>query len=198
MSFSEFKNIPEVQKKYAIKYRENTFIIPQLIKVSKNFRDEFNFNLENMDAFASEAARCEIIIFPVLREVYKAYVSQLALWVQKPMSFDTELTGTPDYLVSRKSDYGKLLLETPLLAVVEAKKNDFEQGWGQCLAELIAAQKLNNDALLPVYGIVTDGKLWEFGVLNQQTFSKNFNAFTTDHLAELFSALHFVFQQIET
>lgn len=197
MLFSEFKNIPEVQKKYEIKYRENNFIVPQLIKVSKIFQDEFNFDLENMDVFASEAARCEMIIFPVLREVYKAYITQLTLWVQKPINFDTELTGTPDYLVSRKSDYGKLLLETPLLAVVEAKKNDFEQGWGQCLAELIAAQKLNNDVLLPVYGIVTDGKLWEFGFLNQQTFTKNRNAFTIDHLAELFSGLHFIFQQID-
>lgn len=82
--------------------------------------------------------------------------------------------------------------------MVEAKKNDFEQGWGQCLAELVAAQNLNNNEKLPVYGIVTDGKLWEFGVLTQQNFTKNINGFTTDHLTQLFSALHFIFQQLET
>jgi hypothetical protein len=36
-----------------------------------------------------------------------------------------------------KSELGKKVLESPLLAVVEAKKNDFEQGWGQCLAESV-------------------------------------------------------------
>jgi hypothetical protein len=198
MSFSQFQNIPEVQKKYAIRYQENNFVALQPAPITKNFQTEFDFNLKHMAVFASEAARCEIIIFPILREVYKSYSAQLALWVQKSISLDAELTGTPDYLVSRKSDYGKLLLEYPLLVVVKAKKNDFEQGWGQCLAELIAVQKLNNDILLPVYGIVTDGKLWELGCLKQLMFTKNLNAFTSDHLPELFSALHFVFQQIET
>jgi hypothetical protein len=37
---------------------------------------------------------------------------------------------------------GKTVLEAPMVIVVEAKKNDFEQGWGQCLAELAASQKL--------------------------------------------------------
>ncbi len=36
------------------------------------------------------------------------------------------------------------LINTPLLSVMEAKKEDFEMGWGQCLAELIACQKIND------------------------------------------------------
>jgi len=197
MSFSEFQNIPEVQKKYGIKYQEDNFIPVEDRLVSAIFREEFEFNLLNMDAFASEAARCEIIIFPILREIYKSHSDTLALWVQKAMTFDADLTGTPDYLISKRSEYGKLLLETPLLAIVEAKKNDFEQGWGQALAELIAAQKLNNDEALSVYGIVTDGKRWEFGYLKQQSFIKNQRGFSIDDLAQLFSALDFIFQQID-
>jgi hypothetical protein len=27
--------------------------------------------------------------------------------------------------------------------IVEAKQNDFNEGWGQCLAELVASQKLD-------------------------------------------------------
>ncbi|MGH9841339.1 MAG: hypothetical protein ACREEM_21505, partial [Blastocatellia bacterium] len=89
---------------------------------------------------------------------------------------------------------GKTFLETPLVVVAEAKKNDFEQGWGQCLAELIAAQKLNGDARLVVYGIVTDGKLWEFGKLREEVFTKNTESYTVDHLARLFGALNYIFQ----
>jgi len=140
MPFSDFKNIPQVQRKYDIKYRESHFITIDNFIVSNIFQQEFDFNVKNMDIFSSEAARCEIIIFPILREVYKSYSTKFAIWVQKSLSYDTELTGIPDYLVSRKSEYGKLLLDYPVLAVVEAKKNDFEQGWGQCLAELVASQ----------------------------------------------------------
>ena len=196
MSFSEFKDIPQVQRKYDIKYRETNFIITNDFIVPELFQQEFKFNLDNMDTFASEAARCEMIIFPILREIYKNYSKKLALWVQKPISFDKELTGTPDYLISKKSEYGKLFLEPPVLAVVEAKKNDFEQGWGQCLAELVASQKLNDNVELPVYGIVTDGKTWEFGQLETKIFTKNLTSFTIDHLSNLFSALNFIFNQI--
>jgi len=56
--------------------------------------------------------------------------------------------------------------------MVEAKRNDFEQGWGQCLAEFVAADRLNSHSLA-VYGIVTDGKPWEFGRLHNQIFTKN-------------------------
>jgi hypothetical protein len=196
MSFSEFKDIPQVQRQYEIKYQETHFIIAGDTVIPENFQQEFDFNIRNLDIFASEAARCEIIIFPILREVYKAYSLKLALWVQKPISFDSELTGTPDYVISKKSEYGKLFLEPPILAVVEAKKNDFEQGWGQCLAELIAAQKLNDKVDFPIYGIVTDGKTWEFGQLEHKIFTKNIKSFTIDNLANLFGALHFIFNKI--
>jgi len=68
-------------------------------------------------------------------------------------------------LFPKNQNLEKQCLEYPLLIVVEAKKNDFEQGWAQCLSELIAAKNLNQSEK-SVYGIVTDGKLWEFGKLN--------------------------------
>ena len=85
----------------------------------------------------------------------------------------------------------------PLIILVEAKKNDFEQGWGQCLAELVAAQKINDDSDFPVYGVVTDGKLWEFGQLVGDTFIQNRTNFTIDNLPNLFGAMNAVFQAIQ-
>ncbi len=85
------------------------------------------------------------------------------------------------------------MLEFPLVIVAEAKKNDFEQGWGQCLAELVAAQKLNDNASIPVYGIVTDGKLWEFGKLSVDSFVKHIESYTVDRITSLFGVLHAIF-----
>lgn len=198
MSFSEFQSIPEVQLKYQLQYLEQQFILPtKLNLVSTTFQTEFDFNLRNIDVFVSEAARCESIIFPILREIYKLYAIKLSLWVQKSISVDAQLTGIPDYLISKRSDYGKLVLETPLLALVEAKKNDFQQGWGQCLAELVAAQKLNKNPNLAVYGIVTDGNLWEFAYLVKSTVIKNLHGFSMDNLPKLFAALDYIFQQLQ-
>ena len=85
-------------------------------------------------------------------------------------------------------------LEKPLMVIAEAKKNDFEQGWGRCLAGLVAARRINGDGRRTVFGVVTDGKLWEFGKLQESLFTKNIESFTVDHLARLFGAPHSVFQ----
>jgi hypothetical protein len=194
MAFSDYKNIAQVQKEFGVRYEETNFVPAAELEPSAGFQSEFAFTLENFDVFTSEAARTEAIIFPILRELYKSYHDYFSLWIQAPLAYNDKLKGTPDYLLATKSPLGKTVLETPLVAIVEAKKNDFEQGWGQCLAELVAAQKLNQDEMVVVYGIVTDGKLWEFGKLVQTTFSKNGESFTVDHLARLFGVLNFIFQ----
>ncbi len=197
MAFSDFKNISEVQKKYNIKYKEEVFIEAQEIQPSENFVKDFEFYKENIDVFSSEASRSEVIISPILREVYKKYHKKYSFWIQKSISYDNILCGTPDYILSEKSELGKTVLEKPIVIVVEAKRNDFEQGWGQCLAELVASQKINDDAGSAVYGIVTDGNLWQFGKLEKDCFFKNTENFTVDRLSLLYGALNYVFQAAE-
>jgi hypothetical protein len=193
MAFSDYRNMAEVQKQFQIKYQEEDFLMAQELELSEHFISELIFNQKNIDVYTSEAARSEAIIFPILREVYKKYVAQYTLWIQKKLVYNKELSGTPDYMIATRSALGKTVLEIPLLIVVEAKKNDFEQGWGQCLAELVAAQKLNGNSEQAVYGIVTDGKLWELGQLRATTFTKNMTSYTVDNLARLCGVLQYVF-----
>lgn len=193
MAFSDYKTISQVQAEYKIKYEEDHFVIVKEHPISDYFIQEFEFNQKNMD-ISSEAARCEIIIFPILREIYKSYYQTISLWVQKAIAYDKKLNGTPDYMISKKSELGKTMLEFPLVIIAEAKKNDFEQGWAQCLSELITAKYLNNSEM-PVYGIVTDGKLWEFGRLTQKIFTKNIESFTISDLNKVLGALRFIFNE---
>ncbi len=197
MSFSQFRNIAEVQKEYKIKYEEGIFISALDIVVPQAFIEEFRFNKENIDIFSSEASRSELIISPLLREIYKRHSKNYSFWIQKPISFNEVLSGTPDYIFSKRSALGKTVLETPIVIVVEAKKNDFEQGWGQCLAELVASQKINNNETNSVYGVVTDGNLWQFGRLQEHLFTKNEKNYTIDNMQELFGALEHLATLVE-
>ncbi|MEM9216094.1 MAG: hypothetical protein AAGD25_17330 [Cyanobacteria bacterium P01_F01_bin.150] len=173
MAFSDYKTIAQVQEEYNIKYLEEDFIEITDLKPSDSFINEFEFSENNMDIFTSESSRFENIIYPVLREVYKTFVNEYTLWSHKSIAYDAKLNGTPDYLFSTKSELGKTVLGSPIIIIVEAKKNDFSEGWGQCLAELIASQKLNKADDFPVYGIVTDGALWQFGKLVSDQFTKS-------------------------
>ncbi len=95
------------------------------------------------------------------------------------------------------SDYKHILLATPLMTplimMVAAKRNDFEEGWGQCLAALVAAQRLHDDPSHAVYGVVSDGKRWEFGKLIHSIFSENTESYQVEGLELLFGAIHVLF-----
>ncbi len=196
MAFSDFKAIPEVQEKFGIRHIENDFIVVEETAgaPSAQFQEELEFSRQHIDVFVSEGARCEAIIFPILREVYKGYAENYALWIKKPITYDEILSGTPDYFISTRSELGMLVVGIPLIMLVEAKKNDFEQGWGQCLAELVAAQKINADLDVPVYGIVSDGTWWQFGCLLGDAFTRNRTSFSVDDLSTLFRAIHAIFK----
>ena len=140
-------------------------------------------------------------VVPRTKESYKAYADRYALWIKQSIRYDDVLNGTPDYFISTRSELGKTVVGSPLILLVEAKKNDFEQGWGQCLAELVAAQKINaknmnGSADFPVYGIVTDGTLWQFGRLIGDTFTQNRADFALTNLPTLFGAVDSVFKAV--
>ena len=196
MAFSEYKTISQVQKEFGVKYKEDNFIVAQDSEPSAVFLEEFEFNRENIDVYTSEASRTDLIITPILREVYKQYHNKYSFWIQKSITYNDKLSGTPDYIIATRSALGKTVLELPLVIVVEAKKNDFEQGWGQCLAELIAIQKINDDADIAVQGIVTDGELWKVGKLMGDTFTSNIEGYTVSNLPRLFGAINYIFQAV--
>jgi hypothetical protein len=135
---------------------------------------------------------CEFLIAPVLKEVYRSYSEALLLWSHVPLGTEAPLMGTPDYLFTRRGPLG-IVQEEPYLLLVEAKKDDFEAGWGQCLAAMLAAQKLNVSANVIVYGCVSNGDLWQFGKLEGQHFTHEPVGFALKDLPGLFAALNYVF-----
>ena len=195
MAFTDFKSIAQVQETFDIKYSEADYIqYTPNIEPSSAFLEEFTFSREHIDVFASETSRCENVIYPILRDVYKRYVDCFSLWSHKSIAYDAQLSGAPDYLISTKSALGKTVLGTPIIVVVEAKRNDFVEGWGQCLAELVAIQKINNDDIKPVYGIVTDGELWQFGRLAKDLFTRHKTALSIGELERVFGAIAYLMQ----
>ncbi len=45
------------------------------------------------------------------------------------------------------------LVTRPFLAISEAKRDGFDGGWAQCLAEQVACRKLNEEDGITIYGI---------------------------------------------
>jgi len=123
---------------------------------------------ENHDwatAQLSEKTRSELIVSPVLAEVRKIANKQISVFSGKKFDIDSKrgLNGVCDYLISKNPDI--FVLREPVVAIVEAKRGILEEGWGQCAAEMIAAQIFNQNHKLElptIYGVVTSGLAWQF------------------------------------
>lgn len=185
MPFSNYQNIRQVQADYQINYQETEFVTESWTDISIIFDADFDFyeNCCNLDQ--SDVARRELMILPVLKELYQncsGVRGHPGFWVQHKLEVDEKLSGTVDYMLAARSEPDETVLGFPILVlIIQAKKNDFEQAWGYCLAALIAADRLNHHSR-PVYSIVTDGNLWEFGRLYNQVFTKNSTGYTITNL----------------
>ncbi len=58
----------------------------------------------------------------------------------------------------------------------------------------MAAQTLNKNAQRPVYGIVTDAEVWQFGKLEEHCFTRNLTRATIDDLPKIFGGVYQIMQ----
>ena len=190
MAFTnQFKSLAAVLKHYHIHYKETDFSIIKTATLHESVREDIIFTLREVAYDVSEAAICENLIYPLLKEAWKMYADIFAIWSHAALEYDDELTGIPDYLISKRSDLGKIIFDAPLLAVVEAKKDNFSEGWAQCALEMIAIQKINANESLGVYGIVSNGETWEIAMLKNQQFIFYPKRFVIEALDDLFNML---------
>jgi hypothetical protein len=197
MAFSSYKIIGEVLKEFQVIYTEANFIVETAFNVSNYFREDLELVMREGVVDNSESAICENLIYPVIKEVWKQYLKNFILWSHQALTFDNRLTGFPEYILAKKSHLGKVVFDKPYFILVEAKQDNFETGWAQCLAEMIAAQRLNGELEIIVYGIVSNGGTWQFGKLEKDVFTRNTTPYTIYELDKLFAAVNYVFQECE-
>jgi len=196
MPYGTFTSVAEVARKFDLEVSGNRSFVERLHielplhdfeRIEKKFTDDLNF--------INEVTICERIISPILELVSDQYES-LKLWSHVPYNVDQEkgLVGEPDYLVAPRTKYGDMGI--PPLCIVEAKRDNFEEGWTQALAEMVAASLQGREKC---YGVVTTGRAWEFGTLEQDMFTRDLQQLSaTRELQVVFDTLNWVFHRTES
>ena len=113
---------------------------------------------ENFSAVSltSEIARREFLIAPVIAEV--AHYAKARVRVEYAVNLNLKLKGTIDYFLRSHNS----------LLIVEAKNADLTKGFTQMATELLALDLLlEEDEAALVYGAVSTGDIWRFGVLDR-------------------------------
>jgi hypothetical protein len=145
--------------------KANTFAEADPVLPSALLRETLAETVPLALEISTEKARSELIISPVLVEARRQFLGQISLFSGVDFTVDAEtgLAGVCDFLFSLSPL--QLVVQAPVIAIVEAKNDNIKSGLGQCAAEMLAAQKFNTrrgTEMPTVYGIVTSGSLWKF------------------------------------
>jgi hypothetical protein len=166
MAYSDFK-LNQVISAFGLRVQEASGLFA-------NIPEEECSNLlttilqENIDLAVSintEKARSEMIISPILLEVRRKLNYNISLFSGVEFTVDTQkgLNGFCDFILSLSKE--QLFINAPVITLVETKNENLKLGFGQCVAEMVAAQLFNEqqeNSIKTIYGVVTIGTIWQF------------------------------------
>lgn len=103
----------------------------------------------------SEAARREVLISPLVLALIDCTQAQLR--IEYSVNVSQQLKGSLDYYLHAQQN----------LLIIEAKNADLSRGFTQLAVELIALQQWTQGEPEILYGAVSTGDVWQFGLLHQ-------------------------------
>lgn len=166
MAYSNF-SIGQLKKAFGLDIRQQTGLFDQVapVAVSDFLAELLAENVPLAIAISTEKARSEFIVAPMLGEVRKMLRHEISLFSGVDFTVDAEqgLAGVCDFLITRSTQ--QLAIESPVIALVEAKNDNLKSGLPQCIAEMVAARIFNEregTPVEPIYGVITTGSLWQF------------------------------------
>jgi hypothetical protein len=166
MPYTQF-SIEQIKATFGIAFSSKIGLFADIPEIEpRSFLQEtLQFNLPLALEINSDKARSELIVAPILLEIKKLLPQRMSWFSGREFNVDAArgLSGYCDFLISRSPE--QLVIESPVIALVEAKNDNIQSGLGQCMAETIAAQIFNqrqeND-IQTIYGVVTTGSIWKF------------------------------------
>lgn len=161
--------------------------------------DTVRYSLDTLGQLAlrvnTEKARSEWLIAPVLGEMWvrARHTVCLLSGVDFTVDRDAGLTGVVDFLIGKGPQVS--FITAPVLAVVEGKNESIPGGQGQCVAEMVAAQRFNRKArnnIETVYGVVTTGNNWLFHRLRGQEIAIDTREYLISEVDQIMGILLYI------
>lgn len=159
---------------------------------SQFLQEALEYYLPLATAISSEKARSEFIVAPILAEIKKSSKNQISLFsgIEFNVDGDRGLNGFCDFLLSLSPE--QLVIEAPVVALVEAKNDNLRSGLAQCIAEMVGAQIFNQskgNEIAKIYGAITTGTNWQFLELESQTVFLDLEEYSLNNLPKVLGIL---------
>lgn len=193
MAFLAYKTIEAVQETYPQIVVNSEDFIPQKLpyfRVKNSLKEEIKINLKVYRS--NEYFATENLVSPVLRAAWLPYINEINMWTHQAIRYNDDLSGVPDFMFTNLDKKQYEVMSYPIITTVEAKAENFVEGWSQCIMQMYACQKLNSKPNVIIFGIVTTGKQWEFGKLEGDIITKNTMGCDIYNLPKLLAILDYL------
>ncbi len=199
MPYSSFKTIGEICDRFDVSVEELPAFFMDLapIEVSLLFQQLLERNIPLAHAINTEKARSELLIAPTLLEIRQIFDEEVGFFSGSEFNIDLEagLNGYCHFILTASREIYEI--RRPVMTLVEAKNENIKAGLPQCMAEMVAAQRFNqqDNLSLPIYGAVTTGMIWQFLQLEGDRISLDLREYYIRDTGKLLGILAHPFQQ---
>lgn len=148
-------------------------------------------------AINTEKARSEFIIAPILLDLKRMLNGSFKIFSGVELNVDPTrgLNGVCDFILTKSPT--QIILSAPLVSIVEAKNDNVHYGYGQCMAQMVAAWEFNLREKTPfekVYGVVTTGTAWQFMQLREKEVTVDAREYYVTDLGRILGVLTHIVQ----
>ncbi|MEN8216347.1 MAG: hypothetical protein ABFS56_08210 [Pseudomonadota bacterium] len=205
MSFGEYRDYKafELEKLFKINIKNNEDLFSHFKPSGKDYTS-LQADVKKMSSrlrlskFDNEATRGSLLVSRILWESGTVY--NLGVFFEPLVSLSPEDTPALPHQLNGKYDAALSLDEidfaSPIISIVEVKRSSLSDGLGQCIAEMYATLKeFKQDK---VYGIITDGEVWEFLLLENSVLSVDENNYHIRYVADIVDRVGYIAEIFKT
>jgi hypothetical protein len=199
MSYSDF-SLNSVRKAFDLTISDQVNIfgnVPEL-QCPAALAEILEENIPLALASNTEKSRSEMIIAPILIAIRRHLNKKISLFSGIDFTVDAAkgLNGNCDFIISLSPEL--LIVNAPIITIVEAKKENINAGLGQCVAEMVAAKLFNEregNNIPTIYGTVTTGTTWKFLKLNNQIVEIDLTEYYINNISKILGILSGILTQ---
>lgn len=160
-------SLDALARRFGLDIREQASLYAHVapVAVSERLRETLPQDVLLATAMRTEKARSELLTAPLLMEVRRQAPPPVSLFsgVGLESRLDDDTPDAPDFLFSLSPL--QLIVEAPIVAVVESHQDHTEDALAPCLTKMLAARAFNarrGVALATMHGVLTTGLAWRF------------------------------------
>ncbi len=200
MPYSQF-TLAQVEKQFNLtQIRQRLFHEVEPIPISDWLKNTLESGIQIALISASEKARSEFMIAPILFELQARNQGRLTLYSGSSFEVDNEqgLVGECDFILTRTPPLQTI--HAPVITMLEAKKQNIEGYLGQCAAQMVGAKLFNEREgknILTIFGGVTTGETWQFLKLTEAQLYIDSNRYYISHVEQILGVLQMIVNSYE-